>query len=91
MRKREPYDTQMPALRGTRICLNRTTEFLDAEVRQITEIHAFMHAVNCSAYAFKTLVVELRRIFRSGRHWTNSEAQPGKAHIVARLETFAKI
>jgi len=49
-----------------------------------------MHAVNCSAYAFQTLVVELRRMFRSGRHGTSSETQPGQAYIVAKLETFAK-
>jgi hypothetical protein len=91
MRKREQRDTQMPALPGTRIRINRTTEFLDAKARQITEIHAFMHAVNCSAYAFKVLVVELHRIFRSRRHSINNEAQPGKAHIAARVETFAKI
>lgn len=30
-------------------------------------------------------------MFRSGRHGTSGEAQPGQAHIVARLETFAKI
>ena len=91
MRKRQRRDTQIPALPGTRIRMNRTTEFLDAKVCQITEIHAFMHAVNGSAYAFKALVVELRRIFCSRRRSINSEAQPGKAHIIARLETFAKI
>lgn len=81
----------MPALPGTRIRLNRTTEFVDTKVCRLTEILAFMPAVNCSAYAFKTLVVELRRMFRSGRHGTSREAQPGQAHIVARLETFSKI
>lgn len=91
MRKREWCDTQMPALPGTRIRLNRTTDFLDAKVCQLAEIHACMHAVNCSEYAFKTLVVELRMMFHSGRHGTSSEAKPGQAHIVARLETFAKI
>jgi hypothetical protein len=30
-------------------------------------------------------------VFRSGRHGTDSEAQAGQAHIVARLGTFAKI
>jgi hypothetical protein len=50
-----------------------------------------MRAVNCGAYAFKTLVVELHRMFRSGRHGTSSEAQPGRSHVVARLETFAKM
>lgn len=91
MRKREGHDTQMPALPGTRIRMNRTTEFLDAKVCQITDIHAFMHAVNCSAYAFKALVVELRRIFRSRRRSINSEAQPGKAHIVARIEEAFRV
>jgi len=71
MRTRERCDTQMPALPGTRIRLNRTTEFLDTKVCQLTEIHAFMNAVNCCAHAFKALVVELYRMFRSGRHGTS--------------------
>jgi hypothetical protein len=81
----------MPALPGSRIRLNRTTELLEAKVCQLAEIHALMHAVNCSAYTLKTLVVELYPMFRSGRRGTSSETQPGQAHIVARLETFAKM
>jgi hypothetical protein len=50
-----------------------------------------MRAVSCGSYAFKTITVELHRMFRSGRRGSSGEAQPGHSHVVARLETFAKM